>query len=98
MVATQPALNDVKVDWGVGFGTSSKKSGSIGAALGAKVMSLFSHGGSAAAIPELHQAPYNVPPIFSDEHFRIYAIFSASKLPGKVTVDAKSPDGTLSVQ
>ena len=107
--ATQPALNNVKVKWGIAVasalpeGLDNKKgSRSIGAAVGARIRSLFS--GSASSPPVnledgVKQAPFILPPVFSDEHLRIYAIFpAAAKLPASITIEAVSPDGVLSVQ
>ena len=68
--------------------------------MGSKVLSLLSYTSPAVAEKPatLHQAPFRVPPLFSDNHFRVYAIFSSPKLPEKVVIEAMSPDGLLRVE
>ena len=84
--ATQPALNDVKVDWGVSVTPSLPE------LVGSDMLSLLS------CTTTVTQAPFQVPPIFSDNNFRLYCIFDSPKLPEKVVIEAMSPDGLLRVE
>jgi len=92
--ATQPALNNVKVDWGV---TSTPP---VTEQVGSKVLSLLSYTSPTASVKPttVTQAPFQVPPIFSDNNFRLYCIFDSPKLPEKVVIEAMSPDGLLRVE
>lgn len=92
--ATQPSLDDVKVNWGVNTDQPA------GEPVGTKVLSLLSYVSPEAddQPTTFHQAPYTVPPVFNNTHFRVYAIFSSPKLPKKIVVEAMSPDGLLRVE
>ena len=101
--AIQPALENVKVDWGGKVEGSSSSSPAPSAPQGSIVMSLLGYTSPQASSPpeprvEVHQAPYRVPPVFDSQHFVIYAMYSENKPPTSVKITAQSPDGPLVVE
>jgi len=103
--AIQPALNNVKVDWGgrTEGSSSSSVSSTPPPPSGAIVMSLLGYVSPAASAPPqpkvvVRQAPYVVPPVFDSHHFLIYAMYSENKPPSTVKITAQSPDGPLVVE
>ena len=109
--AIQPALQDVRVDWG---GIQKGKSvvsppapaPAPAAPTGQIVGSLMGYLDPPAQKPkappepkaEVFQAPYVVPPVFDSQHFLIYGMFSENKPPSSVKISARSPDGPLEVE
>ena len=102
--AIQPALTNVKVDWGYSASASGQQPAPAPAQpSGAIVMSLLGYTSPAASAPpaprvEVHQAPFVVPPVFDSHHFLIYALYSENKPPCTVKITAQSPDGPLVVE
>uniref|UniRef100_A0A7S4NVN2 von Willebrand factor A domain-containing protein 5A n=1 Tax=Paramoeba aestuarina TaxID=180227 RepID=A0A7S4NVN2_9EUKA len=102
--AIQPALQNVRVDWGGKVeGSSSSSSSSSSGPQGSIVMSLLGYTSPEASAPpaprvEVHQAPFRVPPLFDSQHFVIYAMYSDNKPPSSVKITAESPDGPLTVE
>ena len=109
--AIQPALTNVTVDWGVlqnGHPVSSSSSSSIVSVGGRSLLGYESPSASKPPLlggsvdeqrVEVHQAPFNVPPVFHLQHFLIYGMYPKNKkLPSSVKVTAQSPDGPLSVE
>lgn len=103
--ALQPALTNLKVDWGAtapaptpapatGFATMAPK---IGCLIGHRVGEQKKPASSAVRNDLVYQAPYNLPPIFSNKRFICYAYLHPSVNPEKITLTADSPDGPLDV-
>ena len=102
--AIQPALRKVRVDWGGHLaGKANEPASAPAAPSGAIVKSLLGYTSPAASAPpkprvEIHQAPYEVPPVFDNHHFLVYAVFGENKPPTHVKIIAESPDGPLEVR
>eukprot|EP01102_Stenamoeba_stenopodia_P013992 TRINITY_DN4606_c0_g1_i3.p1 TRINITY_DN4606_c0_g1~~TRINITY_DN4606_c0_g1_i3.p1 ORF type:complete len:764 (-),score=185.45 TRINITY_DN4606_c0_g1_i3:796-3087(-) len=108
--ALQPALTNVRIDWGVNS-TSESSSAPIASAPktgfatnAPKIGCLIGHRTNEQKVPLpstavrndlIYQAPYNVPPIFSGKRFIVYAFLHPNAVPENITVKADSPDGPL---
>ena len=100
--AIQPALQNIKVNWGDHV-QSPAPAPAPAAPSGAIVRSLLGYVSPQASAPpapraEVHQAPFEVPPIFDSQHFLIYAMYGDATLPATVIITAESPDGPLTVE
>jgi len=100
--ATQPALENVKVDWGIPYANQEAPK-PAGPPPGSMVLSLLNYTSPAVANPPkiistLQQAPHKIPPIYDQTHFRVYSIFKCETLPTKVVITAVSPDGVMNAE
>eukprot|EP01102_Stenamoeba_stenopodia_P012214 TRINITY_DN3828_c0_g1_i1.p1 TRINITY_DN3828_c0_g1~~TRINITY_DN3828_c0_g1_i1.p1 ORF type:complete len:722 (+),score=174.56 TRINITY_DN3828_c0_g1_i1:35-2200(+) len=102
--ALQPALTNVRVDWGVREESevpATNDTSNSSTATTTKTGSLVGHRlnekkPTTAVRDELvYQAPFNVPPIYSGKRFIVYAFLHPNAIPEKITVKADSPDGPL---
>jgi uncharacterized protein YegL len=108
--ALQPALTNLRVDWGgsspaastpapsapkTGFATMAPKIGSL---LGHRIdEKLPPHASVAARNDLVYQAPFILPPVYSNKRFICYAYLHPSVNVDKITLTAESPDGPLDV-
>jgi len=100
--ATQPALENVKVDWGIPY-VNQEAPKPAGPPTGSMVLSLLNYTSPAVTNPPkiistLQQAPHKIPPIYDQTHFRVYSIFKCETLPTKVVITAVSPDGVMNAE
>jgi hypothetical protein len=109
----QPALTNIRVDWGAnpvnptpipassrpttpsaGFATMAPKIGSL---LGHRVNQNAPEASLAARNDLVYQAPFVLPPVFSNKRFICYAYLHPSVNVTQITLTADSPDGPLNV-
>jgi len=101
--ATQPALSKVEVNWSLNVASQTpnvKRKQSIGKKIGKffsnMASSFSSHSASSSnTIFKGFQAPFTIPPVYDNSHFRVYCLFEEGEIPGQVVVRAESPDGPL---
>jgi len=98
--ALQPALTNVRVDWGVKASSSSAaapttaqpktgfsiKAPKVGCLVGHRVDEKKPVASNAVRNDLIYQAPYNVPPIFSGKRFIVYAFLHPTAIPENITV------------
>eukprot|EP01102_Stenamoeba_stenopodia_P005493 TRINITY_DN1620_c0_g1_i1.p1 TRINITY_DN1620_c0_g1~~TRINITY_DN1620_c0_g1_i1.p1 ORF type:complete len:951 (-),score=170.99 TRINITY_DN1620_c0_g1_i1:160-3012(-) len=105
--ALQPALTNVRIDWGVTSNTSAPATVNTPTTsfnVSAQVGCLIGHRteeqkptSTAVRDDLIYQAPYNVPPIFSGKRFIVYAFLHPTAIPQQIVVNADSPDGPLNL-
>eukprot|EP00898_Chlorokybus_atmophyticus_P002678 jgi/Chlat1/3410/Chrsp23S03738 len=112
--ALQPALTDIKIDWGVAASPPAasppeppkeeskqdqKQEKSLLGFFKPKPPSEQAPNPPPASNSAVKQAPFSVPPVFSNTRFLVYAFFKpGTALPSAVTITAQTPnDGPLVV-